>query len=257
MRWRINAKAYEVSIGRFRTFVTRETYLRLDKDPERKYALRKAEVTRVVGNRKYEIDTKAVSKLREILKEKNPPLRKKEEARDRRIAESDRKWRERYKVEQARKAAKAAKELAAFVESNPLPKGLTVGDLVQPSCTNAASSLALSRALYGSDYGGTSFEILYTERFGWVAAVLLIRRATWRNKGGSNRTYAVSLKNGEMCRVGFGPHILRKETVYVTKSNVERLEAGPIPIVLKGSIEANDCRDRISTRRAFRRRYYY
>lgn len=256
---RAHPKAYQVKFGKLAVCLSPEAFHKLRRDDATSYAMEKADCERIVGNRKFELSpSAAVSEFSAALKKANPGLKA---AYDKRQAIEERRWAAYQKKEKARRAEeerKKAAERAEFFKAHPLPKGIEAGDLADPGYEGAKKSPALSLALRGDDYGDSSFEIWYTARFGWVAPTLLIRQATWRNKGASNRTYAVALSNGALCRVGFGPHVLKQLKVYITPENIDRLERDVVEILGKGAVAANECRDRISTRRALssRRRFW-
>jgi hypothetical protein len=81
--------------------------------------------------------------------------------------------------------------------------------------------------------------------FGWVLTTLLIGKG--RNAR-SARYYAVKL-DGTTCRVGQGPHVTKEVTVYLTKSNLARLQKY-VDLYQTGGSRAGEIRDRISSRRA-------
>lgn len=91
-----------------------------------------------------------------------------------------------------------------------------------------------------------SFELWYTERFGWVIPTLTISKAKF---GTARRTYAIAIKDGQICTVGNGPHVLAQTTVYVTPKRQKALQSF-LDIRTKGQGNAGMIRDRISTRRA-------
>ena len=78
-----------------------------------------------------------------------------------------------------------------------------------------------------------------TSRFGWCVATLSI---------GRDRTYAVTL-DGSQVRVGNGPHVEARATVYLSSANAKRLEKYT-DLYAAGVGASNDIRDRISSRRA-------
>jgi hypothetical protein len=131
-----------------------------------------------------------------------------------------------------------------------LPKDITKADLKYPSYKQAVY-LDSFRDLTGS----SGFEIWYTERFGWVIPTLFIHGA--RRMQNSHRTYGVSITDKQLVRVGSGPHVLEKHTIHFSKKNKKRLIKAFETTIREGAIEAHDCRDRISTRRAQSRRNSY
>ena len=121
-----------------------------------------------------------------------------------------------------------------------LPAGITEKDTTYPKGEP-----------YTSDYDNASFEMFYTERFGWVIPCLLISRASGRQHrmgATTDRSYAIAVRDRAMVRVGLGPHVKRAVTVHVRKSREAALKPF-IDLRTEGSSNANDTRDRISTRR--------
>ena len=89
-----------------------------------------------------------------------------------------------------------------------------------------------------------------TKGFGWVLCTLHISNASRRQAAGTtDRTYAITVADGKVCRVGRGPHVLSTVTVYLSADNLERLMPY-VELYLKGSGDAGNIRDRISSRRA-------
>jgi hypothetical protein len=69
-------------------------------------------------------------------------------------------------------------------------------------------------------------------------------------RGHADRTYATRISDGKTgFRIGKGPHVTDTITVYVTTKNKLRL-APLVAMADEGEIDANQIRDRISTRRA-------
>lgn len=100
-------------------------------------------------------------------------------------------------------------------------------------------------------YGDTaSFELWYTQRFGWVIPTLTIKSARRLEAfGGTRRTYAVAVKDGKTVTCGMGPHVLKTLKVYAKLTRVEALRRY-FDLRVAGAASAGDIRDRISTRRA-------
>lgn len=92
-------------------------------------------------------------------------------------------------------------------------------------------------------------ELYYVKAFGWCIATLHIRNAGTRNTNRDPRTYAVRVDTGECVRVGLGPHVLKRITVYATEKRLKDLQKF-IDLKNSGEVTANEIRDRISTRRA-------
>jgi hypothetical protein len=122
-----------------------------------------------------------------------------------------------------------------------LPKGVLKSDLEAQSY----KTYEKDPPMYHDD-----FELWYTEAMGWVIPTLHIRNPGSRSRiDAAPRTYAVQVESGKPCSVGLGPHVLRRVRVHVRKSNCERL-ARLIARKADGQVDANNIRDRISTRRA-------
>jgi len=124
------------------------------------------------------------------------------------------------------------------IAKHKLPAGVTDADFVYPTA--------------GHDYD-SDFELWYTERFGWCIPTLLIGK---RRGADTRRTYAVRVSTGELVRIGQGPHVLETLKVYGRKTKSKAMKA-LLDIKAKGEVKAHDTRDRISTRRARGRRYWY
>jgi hypothetical protein len=120
-----------------------------------------------------------------------------------------------------------------------LPAGILAGDVAPRSFANGAWK---KYALEGGDY--LRFELWYTERFGWCIPTLRIG-----GKGPNRRTYAVAISDGQLVTIGHGPHVLARHEVLVKKTRRGALKKF-LDLKKDGNIKANDCRDRISTRRA-------
>jgi hypothetical protein len=134
-----------------------------------------------------------------------------------------------------------------------LPAGIVAADLIRPSWKLRKNSpkRAATRAVDGYDRyrEPIEFELWHTTGFGWCIPTLLIAHATRRRAGLADRTYAARVDDGTVVRIGFGPHVTARVTVYVT---VERLAALQkfVDLQHKGAVDANTIRDRISSRRA-------
>jgi hypothetical protein len=120
-----------------------------------------------------------------------------------------------------------------------LPKGITEKDLKYPERHDFPENF---------QYEDRSFELWFCGSFGWCIPTLQIRGAG-RRMGVAPRTYAVSVDTKKVCRIGLGPHVLKRVTVYVRKSRLEVLKPF-LDLRREGAIAANNVRDRISTRRA-------
>jgi hypothetical protein len=125
-----------------------------------------------------------------------------------------------------------------------LPFGLKASDLKYPSRPR--------RYDWNKEH---SWDVLHTiklhrtERFGWVVTTLFIRNPSRRSRPGAQpRTYAISA-DGQVCRVGIGPHIKETITAYVTRGRLKALKE-LVDLHEKGLVEANEIRDRRSSRMA-------
>lgn len=122
-------------------------------------------------------------------------------------------------------------------ENNDLPPDVVPGDLKYPEWKDRAECCLTSLTFYK------------TTGLGWVLCTLGIAKATGKRAGRSDRTYAIQISNQKLCRVGFGPHVLKEVNVFLSKKNIKRLQKY-IELRDKGLIDANTARDRISSRRA-------
>lgn len=126
---------------------------------------------------------------------------------------------------------------------NALPKGILVGDLQRPAY-DATDKLVNSVGTYGS------FELWYTTGFGWCIPTLLISSNSRRvSRTGSERTYAARVSDSATVRIGMGPHVTERVTVYVRQSRLTALQPF-LDTMTKGAGSAGTIRDRISSRRA-------
>lgn len=122
-----------------------------------------------------------------------------------------------------------------------LPPGITADDLTFPKMGDAISYSE------GKELGvppERSLRLYYAKGFGWAICTLLIGSS----RSQPDRYYAITLE-GKTCRLGKGPHVTQEVTVYVKKSNVERLKKY-IDLYNDGLSRAGQIRDRISSRRA-------
>ena len=133
-----------------------------------------------------------------------------------------------------------------------LPAGILDSDLAHPKDWKLLAHESYDSPKY-TQYGGTiQFDLWYTERFGWAIPTLGIRNASARHRSigiTAPRTYAVTVKDKSLITCGLGPHVKARVTVYVKKSRFKALQPY-LDIMIDGQVKANDCRDRISTRRA-------
>lgn len=86
-----------------------------------------------------------------------------------------------------------------------------------------------------------------TEGFGWCIATLHIANA--RRNQSANRTYAARISDGAVVRIGNGPHVKARVSIYIRQSRVAALKKY-IDLYNAGAESAHIIRDRISTRRA-------
>ncbi|WP_166297120.1 hypothetical protein [Bradyrhizobium sp. 2S1] len=94
-----------------------------------------------------------------------------------------------------------------------------------------------------------TFTLYETERLGWIITTLHIRNPGSRHRSDAQaRTYGVTAE-GQVVRVGLGPHVKRTLTVYVTRARAEALQK-LVDLHERGLADAGSIRDRISTRRA-------
>lgn len=92
------------------------------------------------------------------------------------------------------------------------------------------------------------YEFYKTKRFGWVINTLHIRNASRRQQHDgidTARSYAISL-DGQQCRVGLGPHVTERFTLYITADRLPKLQKY-VDLFTRGQAGANDSRDRRST----------
>lgn len=121
----------------------------------------------------------------------------------------------------------------------PLPKGLIVSDTKYP------------RNYKDHEYSA-DFELWHVGDWGWCIPTLMIRNVPRRRLTGTTvapRTYAVRVDNGGLVRIGLGPHVKERVTVYGRKSRMAALKKF-LDLRNEGAAKAGQVRDRISTRRA-------
>ncbi len=132
---------------------------------------------------------------------------------------------------------------------HPLPAGILKADLARPAWDDKDRLV--------KSYGDTpeapvdNFGLWYTTGFGWCIPTLLISHSRQRVRQTGvqdSRTYAVTL-DGKVVRIGHGPHVGERATVYVRKSRLEALQPY-LDLLTKGEADAQQVRDRISSRRA-------
>ena len=127
-----------------------------------------------------------------------------------------------------------------------LPDGILPSDLSVPKGKNGFSDY---EKLARHDMGGIiQFSLWHTMVFGWCIPTLHISNHG-RNRGATERTYAVRISDGAVVRIGGGPHVTERHEVYVRKTRQEALQKY-VEMQTQGELAANTVRDRISTRRA-------
>jgi hypothetical protein len=136
----------------------------------------------------------------------------------------------------AKKQGRARSAAPAITVNRELPAGVLKADLQYRKWN--------PRKKYESP---VSFELWFTERFGWVIPTLFIRGA--RRADQQRRTYGVAVNGGEVVTVGLGPHVLETLTVYVYNDRRKALQQY-LDLKVSGEGKAGEIRDRISTRRA-------
>lgn len=128
---------------------------------------------------------------------------------------------------------------------NDLPLGLKASDLAYPKrpCRYDWSKDQPHDVLH-------TIKLYYTERFGWVVTTLHIRNPGRRSRADAQpRTYGISARDGQVCRVGLGPHVKRTITAYVTRARADALKE-LVDLHEKGMVRASEIRDVRSTRMA-------
>jgi hypothetical protein len=116
-----------------------------------------------------------------------------------------------------------------------LPNGILQEDLKSPG------SLLLT----------DSFELYYTNRFGWCIATLEIAKA---KRNYATRTYGISIKDHQTVSMGNGPHVLAHHVVVVHDQNRARLKTY-LDLRAEGMKKSQECRDFRSTARSVRSTY--
>jgi len=169
--------------------------------------------------------------------------------------EKDKIRQKKYALEEKKEKAKKKLDAIKFARNHKLPKGVKPEDLVEnweDRPTDAQTNLVDLRHITPDGYGN-SFRMYLVKDWGWCIPTLLISNA--RHKSGfTDRSYAVRVKDGRTVRVGKGPHVEKEVYVHIKKSNFSRLK--PIfKLMQSGAVDANQTRDRISTRMMRRRSY--
>jgi hypothetical protein len=124
-----------------------------------------------------------------------------------------------------------------------LPTGINERDTTYPKGTKDG---------YVADWDCRTFELFYTERFGWVIPCLLISRISRRQSHygaqATDRSYAITINDQKLVSVGKGPHVKRSVTIHVRKSRAEAL-AKFLTLRTEGQAKAGAYRDTLSSRR--------
>jgi len=123
-----------------------------------------------------------------------------------------------------------------------LPLGILSSDLSQPK-----DSWKLWKG-HDVPYEDRSFDLWHTTGFGWCIPTLLIAAASYRRPGQPERTYATTI-DGKVVRIGAGPHVTHRLTVYLRPSRMAALKKF-LDLREAGRGSAGQVRDRISSRRA-------
>lgn len=144
----------------------------------------------------------------------------------------------------------AVRERLTGVKGPALPDGVVPADLRRPSWELRKNSPERQATAPRDGYEQpVEFELWHAAAFGWCIPTLLIAKAGSRRAGAADRTYAARVDDGSVVRIGFGPHVTARHTVYVRVSRVEALRKF-IDLQHAGAVDANTIRDRISSRRA-------
>lgn len=134
-----------------------------------------------------------------------------------------------------------------------LPKPVLESDVYRHEDWKKWEKIACYREDYKNpvytQYGGdVTFELWYTERFGWVIPTLTIRNNTGRMaKAETRRSYGIAILKEQLVSVGMGPHVKRHVTIKVKESRFQALKP-LLDLSIKGMEKAGDCRDRRSSR---------
>jgi hypothetical protein len=136
----------------------------------------------------------------------------------------------------------------------PLPSPVIAADLQRPDYNkpDVWASESYDKPTY-TQYGGQiSFELWYTERFGWCIPTLGIRGISSRGRAAgvqTARTYGIAIKGEGAVSMGHGPHVKATHTVYVKKDRFDALKP-LLDLMIKGQEKAGEIRDQRSSRRA-------
>lgn len=206
---------------------------------------------RIVGNRKFTPSSKEeIQAFLDACVAVFPAFEKKRKAREAREKRANEAYERKEKARRAKKRAKELAEATAQKAAGKLPPGIEPKDVIRPEYEQTAYIEELAGkidAAYAGGPGASEIEFWETTEFGWVIPTLTINR---RFRNGSYRTYAVTLETGKLVSVGQGPHVTARIRVFVSKANRARLTKAFSELVTRGSVSANEYRDRLSSRRA-------
>jgi hypothetical protein len=135
-------------------------------------------------------------------------------------------------------------------KAKDLPAGITPEDCTYPKLKYSDDEkFTLLNPEEQTDYNLGNGGILTfhnTEGFGWCLATLPIGGSRGTNV---DRTYGIRVSDGNLVRVGAGPHVTDTITVYLRKGRLNDLQKY-VDMYNTGMSNANTARDHISTRRA-------
>lgn len=124
---------------------------------------------------------------------------------------------------------------ASKSSTTPLPMGIKESDFQYPKAEQVLEYVPLYEVEFRS---GQKI---------WCAGVLKIgSRAAGLGYG--DRTYAIRLPAGTLCRIGGGPHVKSTRTLYLSEKRAKELKEF-VAALEKGRAEAGQVRDRVSSRR--------
>ena len=135
------------------------------------------------------------------------------------------------------------------MKASDLPPNVLESDTKYPSVKWNASPRCTSPIPRVEDRVVETLTFYKTTAFGWCIATLHISNPSRRATNQTARTYAVRCADGKGVRIGAGPHVTATLTVYVKSSRLPALQKY-IDQYKAGQIQANEIRDRISSRRA-------
>lgn len=130
-----------------------------------------------------------------------------------------------------------------------LPPDIVASDTVPPQFNR--KTLRSYSELQGKGLPATLL-FYQTASLGWVLTTLHISNASSRQRARgieAERYYAIGVSDSKVYTVGRGPHVKKEISVYIKPSNIDRLRKY-LNLYAKGMEDANQIRDRISSRRA-------